>query len=600
MCGFVSIVSDFPVEREILSAMSDQLSHRGPSSTGFHQFKFHSKYVSLAFQRLAIIDVSSAGDQPFISDCSNYIVQFNGEIYNYQDIRNLLVAQGVSFKSKTDTEVILEAYKYYGHDLCHKLEGMYAIVIFDLLLGQVFIARDPFGEKPLYISQPSSELTVISSEQKAIFSHPLISASPNLDHIYSRVFSSVHYADQSIFDDVTVFPAAHYSFADISLPHFIPRRFWRSLVCSGSANPYFDPAFIDNLMSKLSVSFDQKFLNSDVPIGLMLSGGIDSTILLNYLSRDHNISTFSCIFPGMEGDESAVIASNLTDLNASSYFLSPNFSDLLPQIVDMHWHMEDIIPGPSMFLEWELYRLAASMGFKVLLDGQGADECFAGYSQHLLYHRQCSSSNSENSLSDLTDQTYIDPSYAFRFSEMPSAFELWYHYAIEYQDLPTNLFFGDRSSMAHSIELRHPYLSTQIFSLLDNINLNYLISQPYSKNLLRLVGRKFNLLPKHLIKQTKKIGFEFPYSILSQDIAFLRELELRLQSSMILDLFPSFLPHISYLQESISPSKVISEFQAYWKFYSLSILLDLFEKNTWDSQYSPSTLAPLFNTLALP
>lgn len=600
MCGFVSIVSDFPVEREILSAMSNQLSHRGPSSTGYHQFKFNSKFVSLAFKRLAIIDVSSAGNQPFISSCSNYIVQFNGEIYNYQDIRNLLIAQGVSFKSRTDTEVILEAYKFYGHDLCHKLEGMYAIVIFDLLLGQIFIARDPFGEKPLYISQPTSELTVISSEQKAIFSHPLISASPNLDHIYSRVFSSVHFADQSIFDDVTIFPAAHYSFSEITLPHFIPRRYWRSLVCSGSANPYLDPTFIYNLMSKLSRSFDQKFLNSDVPIGLMLSGGIDSTILLNYLSRDHNITTFSCVFPGMDGDESSAIATHLKDINASSYFLSPSFSDMLPQVVDMHWHMEDIIPGPSMFLEWELYRLASSMGFKVLLDGQGADECFAGYTQHLLYHRQSFSSNSENFFSDLTDQTFIDPSYAFRFSEVPSAFELWYHYAIEHQDLPSNLFFGDRSSMAHSIELRHPYLSTQIFSLLDNINPKYLISQPYSKNLLRLVGRKFNLLPKYLIKQTNKIGFEFPYSILSNDIGFQRELDVSLQNSMILDLFPTFHTQVTYLQESISPSKILSEFQAYWKFYSLSILLNLFENNTWNSQYTPSTFAPLLNTLVLP
>ena len=215
MCGFAAVIGDKPLNDAELHKIASQLDHRGPTASGTHSFQYGDKFVSLAFKRLSILDVGPASDQPFFSSCGKYILLFNGEIYNYVELKNNLVSAGFDFRTKSDTEVLLNSYIYYGNDMFSYLEGMFSFVLFDLNLGHSLVARDPFGEKPLYVKDTSG-LTIISSEQKAILAHPDVEVLPNISNLFSKCFEQRHFSSESIFEGINVFPSAHFSSSKIT------------------------------------------------------------------------------------------------------------------------------------------------------------------------------------------------------------------------------------------------------------------------------------------------------------------------------------------------------------------------------------------------
>lgn len=576
MCGFVAVISSHStLESSDLQIMQSLIKHRGPSSSKTSQFNVGNTRISLAFNRLSILDQSDSADQPFTSNCGRYTIVFNGEIYNYKQLKHNLMAR-YTFETSSDTEVLLAAYLAYGNDVCSQIEGMYAFLIIDHNLERYFIARDPFGEKPLYYSKPDEDTIIFSSEQKPILAYPGVTAKPNLAILSHAVQNLLTIPNNSIFLNISSYPAGHFSSESLRNLSPIHKRYFNPVLPS-CARLKLSEAVCNRIYDALIASFEEKYQSSDVPVGLLLSGGLDSSTLYTYLANKYSIPIFSVVYPGMESDESQAIADLLghSPSPSNTFFLSPSYSDLIDQLQLMHWHFETLVPGPSMFLEWEIYRLSASIGIPVLLDGQGADELFAGYSEHLYWHQK-SYPNKSHRLEERPS-----PAPVSRIAQASTDFYNYYIHDIENFSLPINLYYGDRSSMAHGIELRHPYISSVLFNEILMLDSKALIQKDSTKYLLRMFASKFGLSTPSIISNKKKIGFEMPRKILSTDKDFLHYIYEQLGSGIIQDYFPATSNHIEHLMSLISPTSLSALFDSYWYYLSLANIMQLFDKNSW-------------------
>lgn len=368
MCGIVGFV-DFSSRtsqaREVLGQMRDQITYRGPDSSG----SYFDEQASLGIRRLSIIDLVT-GDQPISNEDGTIVVVFNGEIYNFQDLRKDLVREGHRFKTNTDTEVLVHLYEKYGEDMAKYLNGMFAFVIWDKKRRKLFLARDRAGIKPLYYFRKGN-LLVFGSEVKTILKHPKVRTGVNLESLHFYFYQGYMPRQDSMFSGIYKLLPGHwlsFSKAGLELKKFfeLPQADLRD---GGSVE------HLDNLIESAVVG--QSI--ADVPLGVFLSGGTDSSLVSYYLSRrTKKLKSFSMSFKEKSFDESRYAARVASFLGTEHYSDFFDAKDVLENFSQICQRMDEPFFDPSIFPTFKVSKFARRY-VKVVLSGDGGDELFGGY-----------------------------------------------------------------------------------------------------------------------------------------------------------------------------------------------------------------------------
>lgn len=373
MCGICGIVrfDNSPVQETPLHLMMRKMKHRGPDDEGI----FIENNVGLGFVRLSIIDLSPAGHQPMVSWDGRYIIVFNGEIYNYLELKKELNSLGYSFRTHTDTEVLLYSFIHWGEECLHHLNGMWAFVIYDRIKNEIFGCRDRFGVKPFYYLITSNQL-VFASDISAILKVLNDKPKPNEAIIFDYlVFNRTDQNENTFFCDVKKLQHGHSFRLSLSDSRFVINK-WYDLR-SSLKKPFSSPLeFRDQFSSSIGLR-----LRSDVPVGVCLSGGLDSSAIVSTLLKDYSkndVHTFSAIYgKGITGDESGFINEYRKSVQ-NMHFVTPSAESLLNDIEGFVTAHSEPIPTSSPYAQYKVMELARR-NVVVTLDGQGADEQLGGY-----------------------------------------------------------------------------------------------------------------------------------------------------------------------------------------------------------------------------
>ena len=378
MCGIVGILnrrtqSAISVER--LKEMRDQMFHRGPDDCGLYVDQTGS--VGLGHRRLSIIDTSSAGHQPMSDDREKIWITFNGEIFNFLELREELERDNVSFKSRTDTEVLIYLYRKHGKDMLPKLRGMFAFAIFDSERRSLFLARDRVGIKPLYYFDKAGTFA-FASEIKALLTSGLIERKVNVTALYHYFSFLTTPAPDTLFEGIQKLPAAHYLEVDENGPK-APQRWWSPLSAAPvEASEETHVQTIGHLLNE-SVRYG---MVSDVPFGVFLSGGIDSSTNVALMARlmDRPVETFSIGFKHDEAFNEFEFARTVSrKFGTNHHEIRIGMRDLLDFLPQLIFHQDEPIADPVCIPVYYVAKLAKDSGVTVCQVGEGADELFCGY-----------------------------------------------------------------------------------------------------------------------------------------------------------------------------------------------------------------------------
>lgn len=371
MCGIAGICLDDPaasVEQELLDAMTDVLSHRGPDGRGI----YIAGNIGLGHRRLSIIDLAG-GDQPIFNEDGSIAIVFNGEIYNYKELRQDLVGHGHTFRTQSDTEVIVHLYEEYGDDCVHQMNGMFAFALWDGRKRRLFAARDRFGEKPFYYYYRDGRL-IFGSELKAIMRHPDAPRDLDLEALDDYLAYGYVPAPKSIFIGINKLRPAHALTWEPG--RLCTQRYWS--VAFASSRTLAEEEYTAELRRLLSDSIRLR-LRSDVPVGAFLSGGVDSNTIaaLASMQLDQPLQTFSVGFGEADYDELSLARLTAERYGTAHHELAVSNSDvsILPELVH---HFDEPFGDPSMLPTYYIAR-EASRFVKVCLSGDAGDEVFAGY-----------------------------------------------------------------------------------------------------------------------------------------------------------------------------------------------------------------------------
>lgn len=381
MCGIAGkhyFYGGREVSRQIIEAMTDVMAHRGPNDRGLYR----GTSVALGHRRLSILDLSSAGHQPMSNEDGTVWVVFNGEIYNYKQLRSRLESHGHVFKSNTDTEVIVHAYEEYAEDCVKHFHGMFAFGIWDERNRKLFLARDHFGIKPLYYFVGQDFLS-FGSEIKAILQDEDVPKAVDTQSLSN--FLSVHYvpAPRTMFEGIKKLPPGHTLVVDGG--KITVSKYWEF----EKKEPLRleEDELAEYVYGQLKHSVEQR-LQSDVPIGTLLSGGLDSTAILGLMTEitGDSIPSFSVGYSN-DGEDgfsefqySRLAAKHFRSDYHEAIVTPEMFLDFLPKAV---WYQDEPIGEPASIPLYFVCKLAKDRGITVLLSGEGSDELFAGYNRHI-------------------------------------------------------------------------------------------------------------------------------------------------------------------------------------------------------------------------
>jgi asparagine synthase (glutamine-hydrolysing) len=548
VCGIIGSVRDaFCLPESTSVRMRDSLAHRGPDDAGL--WMAPAAGVTLGSRRLAILDLSPRGHQPMQDLSKTLTIVFNGEIYNYRELRKEL-ERNYLFQSHSDTEVLLAAYSHWGTDFLERLNGMFAFAIWDSKRQCLFAARDRFGEKPFYYIRRSG-LFMFASEIKALLASGMIDPEPNPTVVYRFLaYRETDASEETFFKDLFALLPAH---GLLYFPRQDRLRFWRywdldpAMTIRHANDESYSEHFLDLLRQSIEIR-----LRSDVPVGSCLSGGIDSSSIVSLLSaqrRGEKQATFSARFKDPAIDEGKYIESVSNRLSVANYTTYPDPHRMIEELDEFIWHQEHPFVGPSIYAQWCVMRLAKDRDVTVLLDGQGADESLAGYlASQSFYYRdlfadfrwitlarsaftQCKLSGlhavagavipqlpviGSRVASLLGNRTCLLPDFSTIAFAPPTVAPAKFKSALNnelYQQmrcsmLPKLLRFADRSSMAFSRETRLPFLDHRLVEFLFAIPEAQKIRGTTTKLVLRNAMR--GKLPDEVLNRTDKKGFETP------------------------------------------------------------------------------------------
>lgn len=555
MCGFTGFLTGMTLvkneRKQIIQQMNERIRHRGPDRAGY----FYGERTCLGFRRLSIIDLTTAGDQPLYSEDGRYVFVFNGEIYNYLGLKQELESRGYHFFSQTDSEVLVRGFEAYGEGIFARLRGMFAVAIWDQEEERLFLARDPFGIKPLYYTSHTQDGSLLfASEIKSFFAFPAFVKEFNRAAL--KPFLSFEYNPlaENFFAGVYVVKPGHFMVFEGA--HCQREEAYFSPVRAGSPVPQMElEAYADECLSKLQESV-QKHAEADVEIGSFLSGGVDSSLITALLQPKR---TYSIGFSRYEGkfnetDKADALAKHF-GLHNERLFITEQ--DAFAHLDHILYHLDELNTNPSII---PLYFLAelASREVKVVLSGEGADELFAGYDwyrpsklahtyqhlppamrQSLARHLVRGSGQSawqkflqRNALpieerfighaliySSREAERLLKPPYRSSpplaeltlpvFSAFNAEGELGKMQGLDqFFWLPKDILVkADRMSMAHGLEVRVPFLDREVFKFAQSIPDEYQINYAETKRVLRRAALK--ILPKEWAERPK-VGFPVP------------------------------------------------------------------------------------------
>lgn len=381
MCGIAGIYNTNaqPPDPDTLARMSAAIAHRGPDGEYFYYDSLAG--VGLAHRALRIIDLSDAGRQPMTNEDGSLVLIFNGEIYNYIELRPILEAKGHAFRSHSDSETILHAYEEWGTDCLSRFNGMFAFALWDVRKNTLFIARDRAGVKPLYYFYRDNTLA-FASEIKALLQHPGITPEPYLPAIVEYMSAMYTTGEHTWFKNINRLLPGHYM---LVTPDGVKVRQWWDLPTQEDDLGQHPESYYISKTRELLEDSVRLRLRSDVPLGSHLSGGLDSSAIVALLSlrlanEGEQLRTFSGAFNmGPAYDERPYIHAVSKRYNTKHSETLPTAADL-PLLLDkMVYHMDEPAAGPGILLQWAVCRLTRESGVAVINGGQGGDEAFGGY-----------------------------------------------------------------------------------------------------------------------------------------------------------------------------------------------------------------------------
>ncbi|MBQ9227913.1 MAG: asparagine synthase (glutamine-hydrolyzing) [Eubacterium sp.] len=547
MCGFVGYINaknDVEENRKIIKAMADRIIHRGPDQDDYYV----DGDVSLGFRRLSIIDLDG-GSQPITNADDTKVLVFNGEIYNYQELRAELIEKGYAFKTKTDSEVILHGYEAYGKEILNRLRGMFAFVIWDANEKKLFGARDIFGIKPFFYYLNEGNF-LFGSEIKAFLSNPL----------FKKEFNEARLPDYLCFEYI---PTTETMFKNVY--KLEPGAYFEYVNGAFSTDRYFTPEYrIDDThdMAYWEDLIDETFKGStvahgiaDVEVGCFLSSGVDSSYVVHEMAKRNDVRTFSVGYAEKkysELDRAVNFAKHEGVRNYTKEITAEEYFAVSPTV---QYYMDEPLPNPSAIALYFLAGLAAEQ-VKVVLSGEGADELFGGYHYYrepLDFEKYMKLPQGvRNLLGNVAEKLpafhgkrfltrgrygiekrFIRNNYVYNHSEVdkvlakkipsedPSVYTKPFFDEVagedditkmQYADIRTwlvqdILVKADRMSMAHSLELRVPFLDREMLKIALQIPAKYRINDETTKVALR--GAAAKELPEETSKM-RKTGFLTP------------------------------------------------------------------------------------------
>jgi asparagine synthase (glutamine-hydrolysing) len=505
MCGIAGFVNfdGQPASPVILKAMTDLLIHRGPDDEGH----LIDGAVGIGHRRLSIIDLSPLGHQPMATRNGQFVISYNGEIYNYRELRMELQARGHSFCSESDTEVLLGAYEEWGVECLTRLNGMFAFVIFDRRKRQLVLARDRYGIKPLYVAQSGRSL-LFASEIKAFLAHPSFSVGMDADGLAEYMTFQNFLTERTLFKGVQMVPAASVMTVPLAGPASKPRAYWDfHFSDDGSGRNHAE--YLEEL-DRLFVQAVSRQLVSDVPVSSYLSGGLDTGAIAMVASRQlSDMRTFTIGFDmisvsGLElaFDERAKAERMSSLCRTEHYEMVLKAGDMERSIDQLVWHLEEPRVGQS-YPNFYAAKLAGKFN-KVVLSGAGGDELFAGYPWRYFRSSDSTSFDSytakyfqawqrlvpaealDKILAPIRGHYSANPYEIFRavFEHHPNTLQGPSDYICHSLYFEAKSFLHgllvveDKLSMAHSLEARVPFL--------DNDLVDFAVGVPVSLKLANL------------------------------------------------------------------------------------------------------------------
>ncbi len=540
MCGICGIINfnQKTVEDHSLREMMQTIKHRGPDDDGV----FYDKNFGFGYVRLSIIDLSVAGHQPMFDNTGRYVMIFNGEIYNYIELKEELKGK-YDFKTKTDSEVLLASYIVWGEKCLHKLNGMFAIAIYDKKKKKVFIARDRFGVKPFYYYADKDKF-VFASEIPAILKVLTNKPEPDNQSVYDfLVFNRTDQTENTFYKNIKKLQHGH-QLKIVNNEYSIVK--WYNLK-EQIRSPFKNPEEYRNMFSS-AVGLR---LRSDVPVGVCLSGGLDSSSIVSILLKDYNkkdLNTFSAVYgKGTKGDESEYI-DEYKSLLKNMYYTMPSAESLYNDMFSFMKAHSEPIPSTSPYAQFKVMELAKNH-VTVLLDGQGADEQLGGYHYFFgFYYKELlkqlkwllllkeiyAYKKNHHSLFAIktfgyfllpnylktnlrsNEKGYLNKEFANQYANSNKIVENLYnsknlndalidHFEYKLEHL---LKWEDRNSMWFSLESRVPFLDYRLVEKTLSLPSKEIIRKGNTKYILREAMKE--ILPEKIRKRQSKIGFATP------------------------------------------------------------------------------------------
>lgn len=563
MCGICGLIrfDNKPVQETPIREMMRIMKHRGPDDDGI----YIENNVGLGFVRLSIIDLSPAGHQPMISEDTRYVIVFNGEIYNYLELKEELQKKGYVFHSGADTEVLLNSYIEWGAECLNKFNGMWAFVIYDRNQKKIFAARDRFGIKPFYYNY-TNKIFTFSSEIPPILAGLSSPVKENEDAIFNYlVYNRTDYDSSTFFDKVYRLEKGHWFSIDLE-KSFLHFERWYNLSDNLDHPIQSKEEFLELFGSSISLR-----LRSDVPVGVCLSGGLDSSSILSMIIKEfgrRDINTFSSVYgSGYKEDELNYIncyREILTNMN----FVYPTANVLINDLEDFVSVHGEPVPTASPYAGYKVMQSAKGKAV-VLLNGQGADEYLAGYhyffgfnflelirklrlikfltetgsylkKHHSLYGLYTSlyfmlpsffqkqiREISKNYLDrDFSERHKLDigiPDIIYNSKSLQDSLLRHFEYKLEHL-----LKWEDRNSMASSIEARVPFLDYRLVEGTISMPSDNFIHNGETKYILRQSMK--GILPEIIRQRNDKIGFDTPMASWFKEPTFIGLIDSILQS----------------------------------------------------------------------
>lgn len=563
MCGIAGIISPDTslVQQQRLQKMADALQHRGPSGEGF--WIDAQKHVGFAHRRLCIIDLSNNAAQPM--HYLHYTIIFNGEIYNYVELKEILKKKGYNFYTASDTEIIPAAYDCWGIECLNKFDGMFAFALWDNKEQHVIIARDRFGEKPLYyhadyLQRGKFRQFVFASEIKALWTAGVnkhLNGTMMLNYLTLGFVQNPAKKTETFYSDILSLSQGHYLIV-IPKEGRVQMKKWYYRAVSKNIE-LTEEAAIEKFRALFLTSVSRR-LRSDVSIGTSLSGGIDSSSVVAAIHSLKNVSQqwknigFTAAFPGFEKDELTHSKEVAEHFKIQQCIVAPSADDWIKYFDELMFFQDEPVQSSSVLTQFLVYKLAKETNITVLLDGQGADEYLAGYKKYphwylqqlftadtseyyrekkllqqnefldewgwrnyaaALFPDKAAKALEQKAAREQKQQAYINTGFYLQYRSEASLNkpvvnqldDILYYNTFNF-GLSELLRYADRNSMAHSREVRLPFLFHELVEFIFSLPASFKIKNGFTKWILRKSMETH--LPSDIVWRKGKTGFEPP------------------------------------------------------------------------------------------